>query len=216
MELHRLKVMQEGYDTELFNRLYSLTENLRTILTSQIDSRRFGVTSDIIKSWFDDKFIFVFNKYYGTMDENQLRGYLINSLRTFKFRMLRGAYHKSNMYNDSIRIDDYTNFINIIPIEEDMDDYSKLLSLALQFLKKKLSSNAFVILDIDLNPPPYISSKLESSKTKIPAKLIAEYLDLEEGYDSIYYINNLRKEISNNIESAKNHFKGITLQKMIG
>ena len=85
MEIHRLVPMKTGYDELLFNKLYKETEALRNLLTYQIDHRRYGVTQDIIKSWFDDKFIFVFNKYYGDIEEGQLKGRIINALRTFKY-----------------------------------------------------------------------------------------------------------------------------------
>lgn len=207
MEIHRLKPMKEGYDKELFNRLYQSTENLRNSLARQIDARRYGVSNDIIKSWFDDKFIFVFNTYYGKVEENVLKGYIINSLKTFKFRVLRNAYSKHNIYNDSINIEDNSKLINIIPLEEDNGDVDLLLSLATQFMRMKLSIDAFTIFDIDLNPPPYITKQMASNKTKIPAKLIAEYLDLEVNPNSIQYINSLRREVQAAILQAKAFFK---------
>ena len=214
MEIHRLKPMQEDYDKDLFEKLYSLTENLRNSLARQINPRLYGVSQDIIKSWFDDKFIYVFNKYYGTMDESTLKGYIINSLKTFKFRVLRQAYSKSNMFGNIMSIEDNVKYVNIIPDEDDSEEYSFLMGLALSFLKQKLSMDAYLVLDIDLNPPPFISKKLSSLKTKIPAKLIAEYLDLEVCQDSIQYINLLRKEISISIDQAQDYFKQSHPQKM--
>ena len=207
MEIHRLTIMQPNYDKILFNKIYHETEGLRNSLVFQIDARRYGVTSDIIKSWFDDKFMFVFNKYYGKIDNEVLKGYIINSLKTFKYRVLRNAYTKNNLYNDSIHIEDHENLINIIPVDDNMDSKKELLNLALSFLKKKLSKEAYTILDIELNPPPYIAFKLKSLNTKIPAKLIAEYLDLEVDSNSIAYINGLRKEISVIISKAKSYFE---------
>lgn len=207
MEIHRLLPMKDNYDEKLFNELYNQTSALRKSLVYQIDARRFGVTSDIIESWFDDKFIFVFNKYYGTMDKAKLKSYIINSLRTFKFRMLRGAYLKSNIYNDSIHIEDNDYYINIIPQEEAHTEYEELLELALAFMKKRLSPDASLILDIDLNPPPYILNRLKQVKTKIPVKLIAEYLDLDNNQDVYQYINHLRSEVSECISLAKEFFK---------
>lgn len=198
--------MQEDYDVQLFEKLYNNTENLREYLTRQIDARRFGVTPDIIKSWFDDKFIFVFNQYYNKMDENTLKGYIINSLKTFKFRVLRNAYTKSNLYNDQVSIEDNNKLVNIIPLEDDWNDHEELYNLALTFMKAKLSPDAYLILNLDLNPPPYIASKVKSIKTKIPAKLIAEYLGLEPDQSSIHYINSLRKEVVKVIDLAKEFF----------
>lgn len=215
MEIHRLIPMKTGYDELLFNKLYKETEALRNLLTYQIDHRRYGVTSDIIKSWFDDKFIFVFNKYYGDIEEGQLKGRIINALRTFKFRMLRKAYSKYNIYNNIIRLEGENKLINIIPLKEEISEHEIFLELALKYLKKNLCDDAFLILELELNPPPYILNNLKSYKTKIPAKLIAEYLELEPTRDSSLYITDLRSEIHYQTEQAKEYFKDGKLQSVL-
>jgi len=210
MEIHRLKPMKEGYDQKLFNRLYKETELLRKSLTYQINPKKFGVTSDIILSWFDDKFIWVFNKYADSITQEQLKGRMINSLSTFKFRILRKAYSKQNIYANEIgmlRLDDYdASIANIIPDKTEINNHQLFLELALQYLKQNLCDDALFILEIELNPPPVIMSQMENPKTKIPAKLIAEYLDLEPNKDSLNFINDLRREIKYWIEEAKNYF----------
>ena len=206
MEIHRLIPMKVGYDELLFNKLYKETEALRNLLTYQIDHRRYGVTSDIIKSWFDDKFIFVFNKYYGEIEEGQLKGRIINALRTFKFRMLRKAYSKYNIYNNIVRLEGENRLINIIPLKTETTEHEIFLELALKYLKKNLCDDAFLVLELELNPPTYILNNLKSYKTKIPAKLIAEYLDLEPTRDSSLYITDLRSEINHCTEQAKEYF----------
>ena len=204
MELHRLTTMKEGYDEKLFNQLYKETEALRRSLTYQVDHRRYGVTPDIIKSWFDDKFIFVFNKYCDEgITDGQLKGRIINALKTFKFRMLRKAYAKNNIYLNEIRLDGEKGLINIIPVEEEITDHSLFLEMALKYLKKNLCDDALLILEVELNPPPFILDRLTASNTKIPSKLIAEYLDLEPTKDSSLYINDLRSEVTYWISQAK-------------
>ena len=206
MELHRLKEMKKDYDKDLFCKLYKETEGLRNNLTYQIDSRRYGVTPDIIKSWFDDKFIFVFNKYYGDIGHDQLKAYLINALRTFKFRMLRKAYSKNNIYLNEVYLEGEQELINIIPQKDEVSEYDIFLELALKYLKKNLTDDAFLILEIQLNPPPFILSKVNNPKTKIPAKLIAEYLELEPSKESTGYISDLRNEINYWTIQAKEYF----------
>lgn len=206
MEIHRLKPMKEGYDQKLFNKLYKETESLRNLLTYQIDARRYGVTPDIVHSWFDDKFIWVFNKYYGEVTEGQLKGRIINSLKTFKFRVLRKAYAKYNIHVNEIRLESEYNLINIIPLEKEISNHDLFLEMALKYLKNNLCDDAFLILELELNPPPYILQKLNCSKTKIPSKLLAEYLDLESIKESLSYINDLRNEISKGIELAREYF----------
>jgi hypothetical protein len=199
MENHRLTEMRSGYDEKLFNQIYQSTENLRNSLSRQINPRRYGVTDDIIKSWFDDKFVFVFNKYYGQISNDQLKAY-------FKYRVLRNAYIKSNIFNDSVYIEDNFSMINVVSLEEDRDEKDMLLNLAMGLLKKELTPDAFLILEIDLNPPPYITTRVKSYRTKIPAKLIAEYLDLDIDCDGIRYVEELRKEVREAIKMAKTHF----------
>lgn len=206
MEIHRLKEMQSDYDVKLFNKLYKEIQPLRNSLVFQIDSRRYGVTPDIIRSWFDDKFIFVFNKYYGKLPNEVLKGFIINALKTFKFRVLRNAYAKHNLYRDEIHLEDQENLINIIPSEEEINNHDLFMELALAFLEKNISEDAFTILNLELNPPPYILKRIKSTSTKIPSHLLAEYLDLENNSDNIFYINQLRKEINLGIEKAKNYF----------
>ena len=207
MEIHRLKEMPLDYDQELFNRLYKETESLRRSLVYQIDHRRYGVTPDIIKSWFDDKFIFVFTRYYG-LEEGFLKGRIINALKTFKLRVLRKAYSKYNINNNQVRLEGEINLINIIPDKNEISDHELFLEMALKYLKKNLCDDAFLILSLELNPPPFILDKLHSSKTKIPAKLIAEYLDIDQDRDGLSYIADLRSEVKYWINEAHCHFTG--------
>lgn len=206
MEIHRLKPMKEGYDEKLFNKLYQETEGLRRSLTYQIDARRYGVTSDIIYSWFTDKFIWVFNRYCGEITDEQLKGRIINSLKTFKFRVLRKAYSKYNLYDNQVKLDDDPGLINIIPLESEISNHELFLELALSYLKKNLCDDAFLVLEVELNPPPFILQRVINPNTKIPANLIAEYLGLENNKDSISYINDLRRERTYWVEEAKSQF----------
>lgn len=208
MEIHRLTTMKEGYPVDLFNKLYKETEGLRRNLTYQIDHRRYGVTSDIIKSWFDDKFIFVFNKHFNDKDPDILKGYLINSLKTFKLRMLRKAYNiEGEFYNHCVTLDGEDNLINIIPEAEEESNSDIFYNLVKEFMKNKLSDNAYMVLQLQLDPPPYILTRIENRNSRIPNKLIAEFLNIDEDIDEAErYIRRLKKEINSAIKSAKEYF----------
>lgn len=82
-ELHRLKPMKD-YDEATFNRLYKVCKPVIKNLTRQIDYKRFNLTPDIIQSYFWDKMLFVFNKYYGECTEEHLKARILASLSTFK------------------------------------------------------------------------------------------------------------------------------------
>lgn len=206
MELHRLKPMPDGYDQKLFNELYAKTRNLRESLIYQIDESRFGVTKEEIRSWFDDKFIFVFSKYFGKMEPPILLGYLINSLKTFKLKVLRRSYQLNNSINlNTIGVEDLSMFNSL---EDSKDENSELLfNLAMEFLQNNLSHEAWVLLNIQLNPPLFILSKLKNESSKIPGNLILEFLGEEVNTRNLEAIKILRKEINKAIETAQVFFQ---------
>lgn len=206
MELHRLKPMPDGYDQKLFNELYAKTRNLRESLIYQIDESRFGVTKEEIRSWFDDKFIFVFSKYFGKMEPPILLGYLINSLKTFKLKVLRRSYQLNNSINlNTIGVEDLSMFNSL---EDSKDENSELLfNLAMEFLQNNLSREAWVLLNIQLNPPLFILSKLKNESSKIPGNLILEFLGEEVNTRNLEAIKILRKEINKAIETAQVFFQ---------
>ena len=91
-ELHRLRPMKDGYDKKLFDKLYKLCKPIIKNLVRQIDCKRLGITSDIVESQFWDKMIYVFNRYYGEVDEEHLKADIFRSLSTYKNKILRSAY----------------------------------------------------------------------------------------------------------------------------
>lgn len=196
--------MQEGYSPELFNQLYQETQQLRKTLAWGIDHRRYGVTKDIIESWFDDKFIYVFNKHCKEHDPDVLKGFIISSLQTFKNRVLRAAYSKkSELYSNTITLDNEYNMINYIPDKEDMSNQEIFFGLVLEFFSKELNEDAFSLFQLQLNPPPYILNRLKKSNSQIPLKLVLEFFDLADIQKNIKYIRQLRKDINLTIEKAK-------------
>lgn len=207
MELHRLKPMRDGYPEELFNSLYKQTKPLRRSLAYQIDARRYGVTPDIIESWFEDKFIFVFNKHFDNKDPDVLKGYIINSLKTFKYRILRKAYNIEGEFHQSVvELEGETSLINIIPDDSFETTENIFYDLAYEFMKSKLSDNAWLLFQLQLNPPPYILNQLQKAKSRIPNELLLSYLGLEYNTESDKFIKKLKKEINNTIKIARDHF----------
>ena len=101
-ELHRLKPMQEGYNVALFEKLYKISKPVIRRLSRQIDPQRFNVTTDIIESYFWDKMLFIFNKYYGTCTEDHLRARILGGLSTFKNHLLHSAYTERALFNQSL------------------------------------------------------------------------------------------------------------------
>ena len=206
-EVHRLVTLAPDFQSKenlkQFNQFYESTKGLRIRLAFQIDARRLGVTPDIVLSWFDDKFIFVYNKYYQT-ESKRLKGYIIQALQMFKNRILRKAYQES-IYHDMVTLEGEYDIINMIPNEEAEED--EQLGKVKRVIKTKLSEDAYLVFTIELNPPPYILSKMKNPNSNIPTKLLAEYLELGYSKGSINYINQLRKEISIATGETKEHFQ---------
>jgi hypothetical protein len=204
MENHRLTTMKDGYPHLLFNKLYEETKQLRKSLAWGIDHRRYGVDKDLIESWFDDKFIFVFNKHCLDKDENVLKGFIISSLQQFKNRVLRGAYSKKNeFYTNSIQLEGEHNIINYIIDKQDTPTSEIFYGLVLEYFKKELNSDAYTLLELELNPPPYILNRIPKSNSKIPVSLVLEFFDLVNNNKNIKYIRQLRKDILLATEKAR-------------
>lgn len=210
MEESRLKPMAEGYDEQLFNQFYKESEPLRKKLASQIDARRFGLFYEDVLSFFDVKFIFVFNKHWQKGDPPQkIKACILNALQNFKYRVLRSAY--TLKYSQSV-----INLEEALVEDKLIDDthekdfyYSKMMD----FMKNHLSDNAYLLLEVQLNPPPYILNKINPGKDKplqkIPDHVLLEYFDLGLGNNSHKYLNKLKKEIKKAVSYAKSSIGNI-------
>lgn len=206
MELHRLKEMQDDYDEELFNKIYKDCSKLMDNLTFGINPLYYGVTTDIIRSWFDDKFIYVYNKYYGEMSDKSLKSHIIKALQQFRCRVLRGAYTQYSKKNiEMIRLDDEEyqryNMDVIDDIEPEVDE--ELLAKVKDFMKQTLSEDAYFLFNLQLNPPPMV---LSNEKETLGEKW-ASFLDLPQEESTYIYLDKLREEISRGTKRCRNEFK---------
>lgn len=212
MEESRLKPMATNYDRELFNALYAKTEPLRKKLASEISYQRFGVDYQEVLSWFSVKFIYVFNKYQGKKNPDLLLGDLINSLKNFKFRILRKAY--TVKYSQSIiHIEDPSQIESLDFYEPHKEDYQQeRLNQVKKFFRQNLSDNAYLVFEVQNNPPYYIIHKMRQQEIpslhKIPDDMICEYLGLDVNDKTLKYIKNLKREIKLTYSIAQLHFQG--------
>lgn len=197
--------MVADYNPQLFEELYNKTEALRRKLASGIDHRRFGVDNEEILSWFTVKFIYAYNKYVHAYDPNILLGHMIRAMQFFKCRIIKAAY--TVKYSQSIV--EFTGNEKVAthnPHEEKDFYYDKMMG----FMKKNLSDNAYCLLQLQINPPPYVlrrlSEKSITSIHKIPDEVIAEYLDLGLSSETYKYLESLKKEIKGVTSAAKMHF----------
>lgn len=207
-ELHRLKTMQENYDQQMFLRLYKVCKPVIRNLTKQIDYKRYNLTPDIISSYFWDKMLYVFNKYYGTCSEEHLKARVLASLSTFKNKLLRSAYGEQAEYNQSLfKLDDL--FDNDKELEDDSEEEkakSEMLEMMYDYMKEHLSIDAYIIFEVLLTPPPYIKERIKDSG-RITNLLLVEFFDMPKTNSSVKYISELRSDIQYWEDRAKEELK---------
>lgn len=207
-ELHRLKVM-EDYDEALFNKLYKSMKPLVRRLAKNIDARRFNVPNDVIQSYFWDKFLYVFNKYEPVYEEERLRATLISSLMTFKNRLLRKAYTDQSEYYQALTsfedlFDDSKELIDDVEERERIKDMHDQLY---NFMKLNLSPDAYLLFEVQNDPPDFIKDQLKTQNSKISTVMLLDFFDLPRNKTHANFIAKLRKEIEDNIEKAKAELK---------
>lgn len=207
-ELHRLKTMQENYDQQMFLRLYKVCKPVIRNLTKQIDYKRYNLTPDIISSYFWDKMLYVFNKYYGTCSEEHLKARVLASLSTFKNKLLRSAYGEQAEYNQSLfKLDDL--FDNDKELEDDSEEEkakSEMLDMMYDYMKDHLSIDAYMVFEVLLTPPPYIKERIKDSG-RITNLLLVEFFDMPKTNSSVKYISELRSDIQYWEDRAKEELK---------
>lgn len=207
-ELHRLKTMQENYDQQMFLRLYKVCKPVIRNLTKQIDYKRYNLTPDIISSYFWDKMLYVFNKYYGTCSEEHLKARILASLSTFKNKLLRSAYGEQAEYNQSLfKLDDL--FDNDKELEDDSEEEkakSEMLEMMYDYMKEHLSIEAYMVFEVLLTPPPYIKERIKDSG-RITNLLLVEFFDMPKTNSSVKYISELRSDIQYWEDRAKEELK---------
>lgn len=207
-ELHRLKTMQENYDQQMFLRLYKVCKPVIRNLTKQIDYKRYNLTPDIISSYFWDKMLYVFNKYYGTCSEEHLKARILASLSTFKNKLLRSAYGEQAEYNQSLfKLDDlFDNDKELEDGSEEEKAKSEMLEMMYDYMKEHLSIDAYMIFEVLLTPPPYIKERIKDNG-RITNLLLVEFFDMPKTNSSVKYISELRSDIQYWEDRAKEELK---------
>lgn len=202
-ELHRLKPMKEGYDESMFNRLYKICIPVINNLTRQIDYKRLGLTPDLIKSYFLDKMVYVFNKYYGVVSEEHLKADILRSLFTYKNKLLRSAYGDKAVINKGMSSLDelYDNSKEFYDDTEEEEFKSDLIDKVNTYMKNHLSLDAQLVYEVLTTPPPFIKERTKTN-SKITNLLLVEFFDLPKSRKSTKYISDLKSDISYWIKRA--------------
>lgn len=204
-ELHRLQPMREDYDKEMFERLYKICKPVIRNLSRQIDLSRFNVSLDIIQSYFWDKMLFVFNKYYGTCTEEHLKASILASLATFKNKLLRFAYTEQAEWNRELNSfeDLYDDDKEIEDDTEESEKKEEMSTALWNFMKNHLSDDGMLVFEVLMAPPPYIKERLLHDDSRITNILLVEFFDMPKQKKSVKYIGELREDIDFWIKKAR-------------
>lgn len=216
-ELHRLKTFV-NYDIEEFNKLYRELSPLLHYLSSQVNTKNFNVGKDIIRSYFEDKFLYVFNKYQGKYDYKKLKNVLIKSLKIFKNKLLTRAYSEEAEFNlNTTRFEDLV--YDRVPDKSDEEDSAKEeidfedvseepnenLEKALKYIKDHLTEDEYLIFTTEMNLPEFFQKRIKMSHGKLTAAHFIEFFDLPANRKSREIITRIRKHIKEVIAEAKYH-----------
>lgn len=205
-ELHRLKPMKENYDPECFHRMYKKMKPKIRGLVRNVDARRYNVTPDIIESYFWDKMLYVFNKYYGQVSEEHLKANIYRALTTYKNHLLKYAYNERAEFNQSLRSldelfdDSKEDQESNIALLEENSEKQTLLQKVYDYMDDKLSSDAKLIWEVITNPPPYFEDKLNRGVTN---RLLVDFFNMPKTKSSIRYMSELKEDIRYWMERAK-------------
>lgn len=204
-ELHRLKVMSEDYDKKLFNKLYKLVQPVIRNLVRGIDVNRLNTSPDILTSQFNDKMLFVFNKYYGTVEEEHLKANILRALSTYKNHLLKYAYSEKATFNQNLKSfedlfdDSKEDFSD--ELEEQEKAKVEMWNLLKNYILDNLSPDAQLVWEVTINPTPYI--EMNAKYGRITNTLLVDFFDLPKTRDSVRYIGELKEEIQSVMEKAK-------------
>jgi len=197
-ELHRIKPL-EKYDEKVFTKLYKLCKPVIKNLVKQIDCRRYNVSRDVINSYFWDKMLFLFNRYYEESEGNVefLKAHILRGLSTYKYHLLQEAYSERAEYFQSLTSLDelYDNNKEDITTDEDEAYKEELLKTLYNYMNKHLSPDAILIFECLMTPTAFLLEKTDNGRIRITNSMLAEFFDLPKTKTSIQYISDLRHDV---------------------
>ena len=197
-ELHRIKPL-EKYDKRVFDKLYKLCKPVIKNLVRQIDCRRYNVSKDVINSYFWDKMLFLFNRYYKESEGNVefLKAHILRGLSTYKYHLLQEAYSERAEYFQSLTSLDnlYDNNKEDITKDEDSTYKEELLKILYDYMNQHLSPDAILVFECLMTPTAFLLEKTDNGRIRITNSMLAEFFNLPKSKTSIQYISDLRHDV---------------------
>lgn len=202
-EIHRLKPMRD-YDPKVFQRMYKICKPVIRNLVRQIDVKRFNLTPDIIQSYFWDKMLFVFNKYYGTDTEEHLKAQILSSLSTYKNKLLRYAYtEKASYYQNQLQLEDlFDNDKELVDNTEEIQAHNDMWEMLNNYMNEHLNTDAKLVWEVMVTPPPYIKERIKDG-TRITNLILVEFFNMPRTRSSVRYFTELKDDIKFWLDKAK-------------
>ena len=161
-------------------KLFAETEGLKKKLASTFNYDRFGFSYEDIIGFFDDKVIHVFLKYPDKPYE-ELKGICIASMYRVIPRLAR-KYSREVLTEEAV-------FERTIV--EESPQISTLIETVLSFTDRHTKNLVEVILD----PPAYILSRVTHEDSRIPSHIILDYLDLPSSKQAVKKLNKFRRNL---------------------
>lgn len=202
-EIHRLKPMRD-YDPKVFQRMYKICKPVIRNLVRQIDVKRFNLTPDIIQSYFWDKMLFVFNKYYGTDTEEHLKAQILSSLSTYKSKLLRYAYtEKASYYQNQLQLEDlFDNDKELVDNTEEIQAHNDMWEMLNNYMNEHLNTDAKLVWEVMVTPPPYIKERIKDG-ARITNLMLVEFFNMPRTRSSVRYFTELKEDIKFWLDKAK-------------
>lgn len=198
-ELHRIKPLDQ-YNQKVFLKLHKLCKPVIKNLVKQIDCRRYNVSKDVITSYFWDKMLFLFNRYYeeskGSIEF--LKAHILRGLSTYKYHLLQEAYSERAEYFQTLTSLDvlYDNDKEDLNIcDEDSDYKEELLKILYDYMKEHLSPDALLVFECLMTPTDYLLDKTDNGRVRITNAMLTEFFNLPKTKNSIQYISDLRHDV---------------------
>lgn len=207
-EIHRLKEFK-SLDNARFERLYKLCRPLVRRLSKEVDARRYQLTSDIIRDYFWDKFMYVYSKYEAEYDDEHLKASLLSALQTYKNKLLRSAYSRQSEFYQTLTsfedlFDDSKEFID--DTEEARIKEAQYIAYH-QYLEKELTPDEYLLYKVQVNPPPYFYSRMKESHGKLSILHLIDYFELPRNRKSQVLITQMRNKIRYTLKRAETELR---------
>ena len=202
-ELERLKDLGD-YDIIEFNKLYKVCTPLIKRLTANIDNRRQNVSKDIVKSYFWDKFLYIYGKYHNQYEYEQLKASLLVGLKKYSYKLMREGYSMKAGFNQSL-----VSFEDLFDdskedIMDEPNDSDYQLNLLNDFMRSRLTPDEYIIYQIILDPPPFIKVRMEEeSKGKLSILQIIDFFEFERTRRVYRYLNDMKTKVLLTLKEAK-------------